>query len=132
MAAKNFYHFDKIALTGFLALLSSRIVGVTLSTAKQISDKIMNKAQLIVKIQKLLGAEATKMCAERSLDAVLSALKSGMSEDGAVQLVGFGTFSIASRKARKGINPQTKKPIQIPASKTVRFKPSAQLKDLCA
>jgi nucleoid DNA-binding protein len=46
-------------------------------------------------------------------------------------LVGFGTFSVSERKARNGVNPQTGKPIKIAASKSVKFKPSTHLKDLC-
>lgn len=91
----------------------------------------MNKSELIVEIQNLLGEGATKVCAERALEAVLGALKAGIKKDKAVQLVGFGTFSITERKARKGVNPQTGKSIQIAASKTVKFKPSAHLKEIC-
>ncbi|MDR0646838.1 MAG: HU family DNA-binding protein [Puniceicoccales bacterium] len=91
----------------------------------------MNKAELIVEIQNKLGKDATKACAERALNAVLEAFKSGVAKDGVVQLVGFGTFSVSERKARKGINPQTGKSIHIAASKTVKFKPSAQFKSIC-
>ncbi len=91
----------------------------------------MNKAELILEIQNQLGKEATKACAERALDAVLAAFKAGIKKDKSVQLVGFGTFSVTERKARQGVNPQTGKPIQIAASKTVKFKPSAQFKGIC-
>jgi len=50
-------------------------------------------------------------------------------KDGKVTLVGFGTFSKAHRKARKGRNPQTGEPIKIKASNTVKFKPGKALKD---
>ena len=91
----------------------------------------MNKAKLIVEIQSLLGEGATKACAEQSLTAVLEALKAGIAQDGLVQLIGFGTFSISERKASKGVNPQTGKPMEIAASKTIKFKPSAQIKSIC-
>ena len=91
----------------------------------------MNKAELITEVQKHLGDDATKACAEGALNAVLEAFKSGITKDGAVQLVGFGTFSVTERKAREGVNPQTGAPIHIAASKTIKFKPSAQLKSLC-
>ncbi len=91
----------------------------------------MNKAELIQEIQKKLGDEATKACAERALEAVLEAFKAGIVKDGSVQLVGFGSFSVSERKARQGVNPQTGKPIQIAASKTIKFKPSAQFKGIC-
>ncbi len=58
------------------------------------------------------------------LEAFLESVKVGIANDGKVQLVGFGTFSVAERKARKGVNPQTGKSIDIPASKTVKFKAS--------
>ena len=45
-----------------------------------------------------------------------------------VQIIGFGTFSVVKRAARKGINPQTREPIKIKASKSVKFKPGAKLK----
>lgn len=91
----------------------------------------MNKAELIVEIQKQLGDDVTKAAAERALEAVLESFKQGIAKDGMVQLVGFGTFSVAERKARKGVNPQTGKAIQIAASKSIKFKPSAQFKALC-
>ncbi|MBW2020973.1 MAG: HU family DNA-binding protein [Deltaproteobacteria bacterium] len=59
-------------------------------------------------------------------DNVTKALKK---KDGKVTLVGFGTFSKAHRKARKGRNPQTGEPIKIKASNTVKFKPGKALKD---
>ena len=91
----------------------------------------MNKAKLIVEIQNHLGTGATKTSAEQSLVAVLEALKVGIAQDGIVQLMGFGTFTITERKARKGVNPQTGEPMDIAASKTIKFKPSAQIKSIC-
>lgn len=91
----------------------------------------MNKSELILEIQNRLGKDATKACAERALEAVLESFKAGIAKDGTVQLVGFGSFSVTERKARQGVNPQTGKPIQIAASKTIKFKPSAQFKGIC-
>lgn len=91
----------------------------------------MNKSELLVEIQKKLGKDATKACAECSLNAVLEAIKDGIKNEKNVQLIGFGTFSVALRKARNGVNPRTKVPIEIAASKTVKFKPSARLKEFC-
>ena len=65
--------------------------------------------------------------AQRALEAFLESVKVGIANDGKVQLVGFGTFSVAERKARKGVNPQTGKSIDIPASKTVKFKVSKEI-----
>ena len=57
--------------------------------------------------------------------AIQNALQTGKK----VTLIGFGTFSVAPRKARTGRDPQTKKPIKIPASKAVRFKAGKAMKD---
>lgn len=91
----------------------------------------MNKSELVEEIQKCMGDKATRTCAEEALSSVLEAVKHGIEKDGIVQLVGFGTFSVAERKARNGVNPRTGKSIKIAASKSVKFKPSAQLKELC-
>ncbi|MBO5255324.1 MAG: HU family DNA-binding protein [Opitutales bacterium] len=88
----------------------------------------MNKAQLVEEIQKLLGKDASKACAERALNAVLDAIKAGTKKKSKVQLIGFGTFSVVKRKARTGINPQTKEKIKIPASKAIKFKAGAAFK----
>ena len=88
----------------------------------------MNKAQLIESIQKNLGKETSKKAAGDALAAVLDAIVKGVKKDKSVQLIGFGTFKVAARKARKGVNPKTKKPITIKASKTVRFVASAAIK----
>lgn len=89
----------------------------------------MNKKDLVAQIQKNLNAP-TLSEAERALEAFLEGVKAGIASDGKVQLVGFGTFSVTERKARKGVNPQTGKSIDIPASKTVKFKASKEAKFL--
>jgi DNA-binding protein HU-beta len=86
----------------------------------------MNKKELVSQIQKNLNAP-TLAEAERTLEAFLEGVRAGVANDGKVQLVGFGTFSVAERKARKGVNPQTGKSIDIPASKTVKFKVSKEM-----
>lgn len=88
----------------------------------------MNKAELVFEIQKLLGKEATKACAETALNVVLAAITSGVKKNKMLRLIGFGTFSVVERKARMGINPQTKAKIKIKASKVVKFKPGADFK----
>ena len=90
----------------------------------------MNKAELILEIQKLLGKDATKACAEKALNVVLAAIKAGVKKNKKLQLIGFGTFSVAERKARMGINPRTKAKIKIKASKVVKFKPGADFRAL--
>ena len=88
----------------------------------------MNKAQLIELIQKKLGADTTKKHAEEALAAVLESIKEGVQSAGMVQIICFGTFSTKTREARTGRNPKTGKAIAIPASKTVAFKASSNMK----
>lgn len=88
----------------------------------------MNKAELVESVQKSLGAETSKAAAERAVAAVIEGIEKGLKKDKAVQLIGFGTFSITTRKARTGINPQTKEKIKIKASKAIKFKAGAGLK----
>ena len=88
----------------------------------------MNKAQLIELIQKKLGADTTKKHAEEDLAAVLESIKEGVQSAGKVQIIGFGTFATKTREARTGRNPKTGKAIAIPASKTVAFKASSNMK----
>jgi DNA-binding protein HU-beta len=87
----------------------------------------MNKAQLIDSVQEILGGDTSKRAASDALDAVLKAITQGVKK-GPVQLIGFGTFKPVNRKARMGRNPKTKEPVEIKASKTVRFVASSALK----
>lgn len=82
----------------------------------------MNKAQLIeaVAASKDAGLE-TKAAAERAVNAVIEGIKAGVKKYGKVQLVGFGSFNVRTRKARTGRNPQTGETIKIKESKTVSF-----------
>ncbi len=87
----------------------------------------MNKAELIAKIAE--KAEVSKAQSEKLLNATLSSIHDGLTKDGNLTLVGFGTFSVVKRAARKGRNPQTGKTIKIPAKNVVKFKPGKNLKD---
>jgi DNA-binding protein HU-beta len=89
----------------------------------------MNKAALVDEVQKLLSDGTSKAAAERATEAVLTAVKRGLKRDKEVSLVGFGTFAIATRPARRGFNPHTKQPMKLRAMKTVRFKAGADLRD---
>lgn len=88
----------------------------------------MNKAELVEEIQSILGGETTKRHAEDAAKAVLDAIAKGVKKDGKVQLIGFGTFEVKTRAARKGRNPKTGEPMDIAESKTVGFKASSVLK----
>ena len=87
----------------------------------------MNKAELVAVIQKKLGS--SKADAERALGAVLEGICGGVKKTKSVQLIGFGTFKVANRKARTGINPKTGEKIKIKASKTVKFVASKTFKE---
>lgn len=88
----------------------------------------MNKADLISEVQKQLGRECSKAHAEKAVNALITSIQRGLEKDKQVQIVGFGTFSVKTRKARIGRNPQTNEPLQIKASKTVGFRAGSQLK----
>ncbi len=88
----------------------------------------MNKGELVLAVQKSLGKEASRAQAERALDAVMDGIRAGLKKDQTVQLVGFGTFKVANRKARNGINPKTGEKIKIKASKSVKFSAGKALK----
>jgi DNA-binding protein HU-beta len=90
----------------------------------------MNKAELVNEVHKLMGEDNSRAAAERAADSVLQAVKRGLKRDGEVNLVGFGTFSVAQRSARKGFNPHTRQPMKIPAMKLVRFKAGSGLRGL--
>jgi DNA-binding protein HU-beta len=88
----------------------------------------MSKAELVAAVQKALGKEASSAQAERTVDAVIEGIKTGVKKTKSVQLVGFGTFKIATRKARTGVNPKTGEKIK--SSKTVKFVPGKAFKEL--
>ena len=88
----------------------------------------MNKAELVAAIAAKTGEskKATETAVNAFIEVVAEALKGGDK----VQLVGFGSFEVRKRAARKGRNPQTKEEIKIPASKAPVFKAGKALKDL--
>ena len=88
----------------------------------------MNKAELVAAVAAKTGD--TKKAAEASVDAFVSAIKESLKKGEKVQLVGFGSFEVRKRAARKGRNTQTKEEIKIPASKAPVFRAGKQLKDL--
>jgi DNA-binding protein HU-beta len=88
----------------------------------------MNKVELVEAVKKQLGHDTSKAHAERAVTAVIHSIKAGVKKDKIVQLVGFGTFKVVERKARKGVNPKTLQQIRIPKSKTVKFVPGKEFK----
>lgn len=85
----------------------------------------MNKADLIAKIADDTGI--TKVQANAALDSFTEAVTKTLKGGGKVTLVGFGTFLISKRKARKGRNPQTGAEIKIKAKSVARFKAGKEL-----
>ena len=88
----------------------------------------MNKAELVAAMAAKTGD--TKKAAEASLEAFIAAVKETLKKGEKVQLVGFGSFEVRKRAARKGRNPQTKEEIKIPASKAPVFKAGKALKEV--
>ena len=88
----------------------------------------MNKSELIAAMAAKTGE--TKKSAEASVNAFVDVITESLVEGDKVQLVGFGTFDVRKRSARKGRNPQTKEEIKIPASKAPAFKAGKALKEL--
>jgi DNA-binding protein HU-beta len=81
----------------------------------------MSKAELVATVQKSPGKETSSAQAERTVDAVIEGIKLGVKKTKSVQLIGFGTFKIITRKARMGVNPKTGAKIKIKAKKAVKF-----------
>ena len=88
----------------------------------------MNKSDLIAAIAAKTGD--TKKSAEASVNAFVEVVTKALVKGDKVQLVGFGSFEVRKRAARKGRNPQTKEEINIPASKAPVFKAGKALKDV--
>ena len=88
----------------------------------------MNKSDLIAAVAAKTGS--TKKDAEATINAFVDVVTETLVKGDKVQLVGFGSFEVRKRAARKGRNPQTKEEIKIPASKAPVFKAGKALKDL--
>lgn len=87
----------------------------------------MNKAELIANVA--ATADLSKKDAEKAINAFIENVEGALKKGDKVQLVGFGTFEVRARAARKGRNPQTNQEITIPASKVPAFKVGKALKD---
>ncbi|MGE5553003.1 MAG: HU family DNA-binding protein [Betaproteobacteria bacterium] len=90
----------------------------------------MNKTELIAAVAAKAGL--SKKVAGEAVDAVVSAVSDALKKGDKVTLIGFGTFEVRTRKARKGVNPATRTPIKIPAAKVPAFKAGKALKDAVA
>ena len=90
----------------------------------------MTKADLVDRMANDAGI--SKVAADDALRSFIEGIKEAMRVDDTVTLVGFGTFSVTQRKARKGRNPQTGAVIDIPASRAPKFRPGQALKEAAA
>jgi DNA-binding protein HU-beta len=97
---------------------------ITFTKPKEV---LMNKADLIATVA--ADCRMPKIVAEKAVNSILDNIKKG-TRKGGVQLIGFGSFSVGKRQARKGRNPQTGKEIVIPSSKVVRFRAAAAYKQI--
>jgi DNA-binding protein HU-beta len=86
----------------------------------------MTKAELIASIGK--EAKISKASAEKAINAFTSSVTKALKKGDKLALTGFGTFSVARRRARTGRNPQTGKEIKIPSTRVAKFKAGNQLK----
>ncbi len=87
----------------------------------------MTQAELIEKMA--ADADITKAAAGKALDSMTDSLGKALKKDDKVTLIGFGTFSVSKRAARKGRNPQTGEEIDIKASKAPKFTPGKAFKE---
>ena len=87
----------------------------------------MNKNDLVSAVASSTGM--SKSDSAKAVEGVFDAISGALSSGGDVRIVGFGTFSVANRKATTGRNPRTGQAIQIPASKQPKFKAGKGLKD---
>lgn len=87
----------------------------------------MNKAELVEEVADQTGL--TKRVSREAIDAIISAITDSLVREERVTLVGFGSFQVMQRKARRGRNPQTGRELQIPAKKVPKFKAGRGLRE---
>ena len=87
----------------------------------------MNKTELVKVVAE--QAELTQKDAAKAVDALIATISETLAQGEKIQLIGFGTFEVRDRSARKGRNPQTGEEIEIAASKVPAFKPGKELKE---
>lgn len=87
----------------------------------------MNKAELVAAVAE--KADISKKAAESAINAFVDTVTQELAKGGKVQMIGFGTFEVISKKERTGHNPQTGETMTIAACKAPKFKPGKSLKD---
>lgn len=88
----------------------------------------MNKTEFINSVHEKSGL--SKADAKKAVDAFVETITDELKEGGKVAFLGFGTFSVTEKAARKGVNPKTKETIEIAARKAVKFKAGAELNEV--
>lgn len=88
----------------------------------------MNKSELVDKMAEISGL--SKKDSDKALNAMLESVEEALTSGDKVQLIGFGSFEVKQRAARKGRNPQTMEEINIPESKAPVFKAGKDLKEM--
>jgi len=101
--------------------------GILIDILFQIREAIMTRVEIIEKMAKDAGV--SKAAAQKALDSFIDSIKKTLKKGNKVTLIGFGTFSVGKRAARKGRNPQTGEVIKIKASKAPKFKAGKAFKD---
>jgi len=92
-----------------------------------ITKSIMNKADIVSKVQDTLGG--TKADAERAVETLIDCIIKGVKSGDEVSIAGLGIFVAKARPARTGRNPRTGETIRIAATRTPKFRPAKALKD---
>jgi DNA-binding protein HU-beta len=90
----------------------------------------MNKADLVKEISQ--KASVNQAVAQKALEAMLDTFKDALKKGEKIQLIGFGSFEVAKRAERKGVNPRSGDEILIPAKNVVKFKAGKDLKEMVA
>jgi len=88
----------------------------------------MNKTEFINAVSEKAGL--SKVDAKKAVEAFVETVSNELKAGGKVALLGFGSFTVAEKAARKGVNPKTKEAINIPARKSVKFKAGSELNEL--
>ncbi|MDR3059580.1 MAG: HU family DNA-binding protein [Prevotella sp.] len=88
----------------------------------------MNKKELVNAVSEMTGIN--KSDTRKTLEAIIEVISAEMQKNEKVIILGFGTFSVKDKAARMSIHPQTMQPLELPAKKVVRFKPSQYLNNL--
>jgi DNA-binding protein HU-beta len=87
----------------------------------------VNRTQLVEAIAKHM--DVSKALSERFLSSFIETVMTHLQKGNQISITGFGSFNVVKTAARKGVNPKTRKPLQIPASKRVSFKVGKTLKE---